>query len=685
MANKPSLQLSAIFVTPELNQALASREHLFFDAWSLPLESTDKALNRINLIESADSAMTAATLARQHGFALLILCEDYSDPTMQELLTHPEWQSNGASEATIMAFNNSPGSVFNVLTGPGEKALEVCAKTNSSATDGVEVIPSILDVVQQYQTAMENWLVAEKISSYYDTSRLTTNLPIVARHTPTNVLPSLSILDRPPAQPEQIGDGEELDLISQLLEVKLKSFGIDAEVVEAYPRATITEFDIKLKKSVKGSRLSVLEEAIAYSLRKSNVRFFDISKSNLTVKLEIPNENPNVISLYTLLVSNQFSNEESGLTIALGHDVFGMPVAKPLTKLSHLLLAGTCQNSKLMCINTILLSLLLRVTPSQLRLILIDSKNLELSGYSGLPHLLTPVVTSTDEAKSCLCWCLIEIDRRKKLMSKIGSNNLDDYNMKVLNKMDEDPAATRSPWHADSDSATTPEKMEPLPSIVVVISEYSFLARSWNDAEDILVRLSSQALSVGMHLVLATQHPSLDVLSGSLKANLPTKIAFKVDSRINSLFILNEIGADNLLGNGDLLLKLPDTQKSLRLQSPSIDIDEVRRVVAECKKLNNLDYLEGLVSTENIDDILISDLLKNTGDDQSSAKLFEEAVACVTRNQDASAMRIHRELHIGFERAVRLLNEMEEAGIVSPPSHSGTRQVLTPWWQGPLH
>ncbi|MCH8552641.1 MAG: DNA translocase FtsK 4TM domain-containing protein [Natronospirillum sp.] len=492
-------------------------------------------------------------------------------------------------------------------------------------------------------------------------------------------LPSLSLLDPPPHQPEAGYSEEALTGMSRLLEERLKDFGVTAEVVAVCPGPVITRFEIQPAAGVKVSKISNLAKDLARSLAMISVRVVEIIPGKSVIGIEVPNENRAIVSLHEVLASKEYDEARSPLTLALGHDISGTPVVANLARMPHLLVAGTTGSGKSVGVNAMLLSILLKATPDEVRLILIDPKMLELSVYDGIPHLLTPVITDMKDAANGLRWCVAEMERRYKLMSKLGVRNLAGFNKKVR-----DAAATGSPlrdplWNPELSMEEEAPVLQPLPYVVVVIDEFAdMMMIVGKKVEELIARIAQKARAAGIHMILATQRPSVDVITGLIKANVPTRIAFQVSSKVDSRTILDQGGAEQLLGHGDMLYMPPGTSLPIRVHGAFVDDDEVHRVVAEWKKRGEPEYVEEITAGEQENSGMLTGLVEEGGDDTESDPLFDEAVACVTESRRASISSVQRKLRIGYNRAARLIDGMEAAGIVSPPGHNGSREVLAP-------
>lgn len=503
---------------------------------------------------------------------------------------------------------------------------------------------------------------------------------------PEGELPPVSLLD--PADPK--GDKgyseESLEAMSRLLELKLKDFGVVAEVVAVMPGPVVTRFEIQPAPGVKVSKITNLAKDLARSLAVSSVRVVEVIHGKSVVGIEIPNEHREMVRLSEVIDSQVYDRSKSPLTLALGHDISGEPVIADLAKMPHLLVAGTTGSGKSVGVNSMLVSMLYKSTPEDVRLILVDPKMLELSVYDGIPHLLTPVITDMKDAATGLRWCVGEMERRYKLMAAMGVRNITGYNKKVR---DAEKAGTPIPdplWRPEDDgviemeNATAPD-LTTMPFIVVVIDEFAdMMMIVGKKVEQLIARIAQKARAAGIHMILATQRPSVDVITGLIKANVPTRMAFQVSSKVDSRTILDQGGAEQLLGHGDMLFLPPGTSVTLRVHGAFIDDHEVHKVVADWKKRGEPDYLEDILS-EQVSSIPVPGFSTEGDDDGDKAEsdpLYDEAVAFVTDSRKASISSVQRKLRIGYNRAARLIEEMEMAGVVSEMSSNGSREVLAP-------
>ncbi|OHU87916.1 MULTISPECIES: DNA translocase FtsK [Pseudoalteromonas] len=494
---------------------------------------------------------------------------------------------------------------------------------------------------------------------------------------PMDPLPSLDLLDRPDKQKNPISK-EELDAVSRLVEVKLLDFNIQASVVGVYPGPVVTRFELDLAPGIKVAKITGLAKDLARSLSAVSVRVVEVIPGKTYVGLELPNKHREIVRLSEVINAPKFEQNASPLTMVLGKDIAGQPVVADLAKMPHLLVAGTTGSGKSVGVNVMILSLLYKSPPEDVRMIMIDPKMLELSVYEGIPHLLCEVVTDMKEASNALRWCVGEMERRYKLMSALGVRNLKGYNQKVLDaKAAGHPIL--DPLFKDTDGmATGPEELDKLPSIVVVIDEFAdMMMIVGKKVEELIARIAQKARAAGIHLVLATQRPSVDVITGLIKANIPTRMAFQVSSKIDSRTILDQQGAENLLGMGDMLYLPPGTSVPVRVHGAFVDDHEVHAVVSDWKARGKPNYIEEILCGDAAEDILLPGEAPEGGDDESDP-LYDEAVGFVIESGKVSVSSVQRKLRVGYNRAARLVEQMEASGVVSAPGHNGAREVLVP-------
>jgi S-DNA-T family DNA segregation ATPase FtsK/SpoIIIE len=494
------------------------------------------------------------------------------------------------------------------------------------------------------------------------------------------------LLDEP--QQHVKGYSEEtLEAISRQVELKLKDFRIEAQVVGVYPGPVITRFELQPAPGIKGSQISNLDKDIARGLSVISVRVVDVIPGKSVIGLEIPNANREIVYLSEILRSERYDAVKSPLALALGKDIGGRPVVVDLQKMPHLLVAGTTGSGKSVALNAMVLSLLYKATARDVRMIMIDPKMLELSVYEGIPHLLAPVVTDMKEAANALRWCVAEMERRYKLMAAVGVRNLAGFNKKVKDE-EAKGRPLSDPLFKQPEGSTEPmpiPTLETLPYVVVIIDEFAdMMMIVGKKVEELIARLAQKARAAGIHLILATQRPSVDVITGLIKANIPVRIAFQVSSKIDSRTILDQSGAETLLGHGDMLYLPPGTATPERVHGAFVSDEEVHRVVSHLRATaGKTDYLEGVL--DEVHSLGDGTVVGPTGlpeADESEGgemdQLYDQAVRIVTETRRASISGVQRRLKIGYNRAARLIEEMEAAGIVSPPQTNGNREVLAP-------
>ena len=486
------------------------------------------------------------------------------------------------------------------------------------------------------------------------------------------ITPSTELLDRALDDGQSLSENE-LNQIATLLETKLDEFGIEATVESVIPGPVVTRFEIQPAPGTKASKITNIAQDIARSLSVSSVRVVEVIEGKSYVGVEIPNNNRKMVRLTEILSSDAFKNSSSSLSLALGKDISGNPVVADLAKMPHLLVAGTTGSGKSVGLNAMLLSLLFKSDPEEVRMILIDPKMLELSVYDGIPHLLTPVITDMSNASNGLRWCVAEMDRRYKLMSLTGVKSLAAYNKKIKDAEKNDKQIV-NPLNEDEE-----EFLETLPSIVVVVDEFAdMMMLVGKKLEHLIARIAQKARAAGIHLILATQRPSVDVITGLIKANMPTRIAFQVSTKIDSRTILDQGGAEQLLGDGDMLYFPPGVGVPKRVHGAFVGDDEVHRVVNDMKSKAEPNYVEEIISSKQETGPITGWTTSETSSDEEQDELYDEAVNFVIDSRRASISAVQRKLRIGYNRAARLIETMEEAGIVSEMSSNGSREVLVP-------
>lgn len=553
---------------------------------------------------------------------------------------------------------------------PAMESVRPAARTETRTEPPVEVTP------------MADEALAKKSLKIVPLSETHKPLAEEADHEPVQKrkmlprLPSLDLLDPPSTHHDSGYSEEDLETMSRLLETKLNDFGVKAEVVEVNPGPVITRFELQPAPGVKASKISNLSRDLARSMAVMSVRVVEVIPGKSVVGVEIPNAVRQTVQLSEVLNAKPYLEASSRLTLALGNDIAGNPVVANLAKMPHLLVAGTTGSGKSVGVNAMLLSLLLKATPDEVRLILVDPKMLELSIYEGVPHLLTPVITDMKEAAGGLRWCVAEMERRYRLMAKMGVRNIAGFNDKVINAQEAGQPIPDPLWnpqeHGYPEGEPAPA-LETLPYIVVVIDEFAdMMMMVGKKVEELIARIAQKARAAGIHLILATQRPSVDVITGLIKANIPTRIAFQVSSKIDSRTILDQGGAESLLGYGDMLYVPAGTSIPNRVHGAFVSDDEVHRIVEQWK----------LMGTPNYIDVNLSEGGGESGAggsfDDEQDPLYDEAVAFVTESRKASISSVQRKLKIGYNRAARMIESMEAAGVVSEAGSNGQREVLAP-------
>jgi S-DNA-T family DNA segregation ATPase FtsK/SpoIIIE len=499
-------------------------------------------------------------------------------------------------------------------------------------------------------------------------------------------LPALGLLDDPGVR-EPSYSSEALEAMSRLVELKLRDFGVEVEVVAVHPGPVITRFEMRPAAGVKASQISGLAKDLARALSTTSVRVVEVIPGKSVMGLEVPNEKREVVTLGEIIKSRVYDEIASPLALALGKDIGGLPVCADLARMPHLLIAGTTGSGKSVGINAMVLSLLYKSTAEHVRLIMIDPKMLELSVYEGIPHLLAPVVTDMKQAANALRWCVAEMERRYQLMSMLGVRNIAGYNKRVKEAVAEgkpirDPVLTaRAANDPTIDQSQIPD-LGPLPFVVVIIDELADLMMIvGKKVEELIARLAQKARASGIHLILATQRPSVDVITGLIKANIPTRIAFQVSARVDSRTILDQMGAESLLGHGDMLYLPPGTAIPTRVHGAFVSDQEVHRVVQSLKKAGPPNYIDAVLEGPSAPLPGISgeeEEMARLGGDPEQDPLYDDAVKIVVTERKASISYVQRKLKIGYNRSARLVEAMEVAGLVGPLQPNGGREVLVP-------
>jgi len=485
-------------------------------------------------------------------------------------------------------------------------------------------------------------------------------------------LPALELLDEPDVGPEAVST-DTLEFTSRLIEKKLKDFGVEVAVVAAYPGPVITRYEIEPATGVKGAQIVNLAKDLARALSLVSIRVVETIPGKNLMGLELPNARRQVVRLSEILGSAVYGESHSAVTLGLGKDIAGKPVVVDLARMPHLLVAGTTGSGKSVGINAMILSILYKSDPSQVRLLMIDPKMLELSAYEGIPHLIAPVVTDMREAGHALNWCVAEMDRRYRVMSKLGVRSLHGYNQRIAEATERGEPLV-NPFAPDQEQAAP---LEALPVIVVVIDELAdMMMVTGKKVEELIARIAQKARAAGMHLILATQRPSVDVITGLIKANIPTRIAFQVSSRVDSRTILDQMGAESLLGQGDMLYLPAGSGIPTRVHGAFVSDAEVHRVVESLRQQGSPQYLDGVLDAAEA--AAEGGAPGQEGGGGEADPLYDQAVEIVLKQRRASISLVQRHLRIGYNRAARLLEEMERAGLVSAMQANGNREILVP-------
>jgi len=490
-------------------------------------------------------------------------------------------------------------------------------------------------------------------------------------------MPSFDLLERADKHENPLTQ-EEVDAISRLVEEKLADFNIEAVVVGVYPGPVITRFELDLAPGVKVSKITGLSKDLARAMSAISVRVVEVIPGKSVIGLELPNKKREMVRLSEVISCDAFQSHSSPLTMVLGADISGKPVIVDLAKMPHLLVAGTTGSGKSVGVNVMILSLLYKSTPEDVRMIMIDPKMLELSVYEGIPHLLAEVVTDMKEAANALRWCVGEMERRYRLMSALGVRNLKGYNAKVTEAIANGTPIKDPLWKSEESMDAEAPDLEKLPAIVVVVDEFAdMMMIVGKKVEELIARIAQKARAAGIHLILATQRPSVDVITGLIKANIPTRIAFQVSSKIDSRTILDQQGAEALLGMGDMLYLPPGSPVPTRVHGAFVDDHEVHAVVADWQKRGEPEYIDEILNGEASAEVLLPGE-QPEGEDQEYDAFYDEAVAFVTETRRASVSSVQRKFRIGYNRAARLVEQMEASGVVSAQGHNGNREVLAP-------
>ena len=493
-----------------------------------------------------------------------------------------------------------------------------------------------------------------------------------------NEMPSLDLLDRADRAKNPI-DQEQLDRVSRLVEAKLMEFGIKADVVGVFPGPVITRFELNLAPGVKASKITNLSKDLARSLSAKSVRVVEVIEGKSVIGIELPNKHRETVFFADVISCEKFANSKSNLAMAIGSDISGVPVIADLAKMPHLLVAGTTGSGKSVAVNTMIVSILYKSSPEDVRMIMIDPKQVELSVYDGIPHLLSEVVTDMKEAANALRWCVGEMERRYQLMSKLGVRNLKGYNDKVAKAIAAGEPLIDPLWQPSDAFSQTPPMLEKLPSIVIIVDEFAdMMMIVGKKVEELIARIAQKARAAGIHLILATQRPSADVITGLIKANIPTRMALRVQSRIESRIILDQQGADQLLGMGDMFYLPPGEAVPIRVHGAFVDDHEVHAVVSDWKSRAEPNYIEEILSGDSEQEILLPGEQADGNSEEEIDALYDEALAFISETRRVSISSIQRKFRIGYNRSARIVEQMEQNGVVTRPGNNGAREVLAP-------
>jgi len=611
-------------------------------------------------------------------------------PVQKAPITSPKHDNSLTSHTTdfsaddvAAALDTAPSkSKATTITPAIPVSMPVTTKAPTSVRTPISPTPTNASTITAAPAASPVASVKEvKIVPLSETHKQDTGSSQTEQHGKVNKhkdLPPLSLLDPPNVSLNPAITAEELTNLSQLLEAKLLDFGVIAEVVEVNPGPVITRIEIRPAPGTKVSKISNLSKDLARSMAVMSVRVVEVIAGKSVIGIEIPNQHREMVRISEVIGSKPYLSSTSPLTLTLGNDIAGKPVVVDLAKMPHLLVAGTTGSGKSVGVNAMIMSILLKSTPDQVRMLLVDPKMLELSIYDGIPHLLAPVITDMKEAAGGLRWCVAEMERRYRLMASQGVRNLAGFNAKVTaGEPILDPIWV--PDEANGENMDDRPFLDPLPYIVVVVDEFAdMIMVVGKKVEELIARIAQKARAAGIHLILATQRPSVDVITGLIKANVPTRIAFQVSSKIDSRTILDQGGAESLLGHGDMLYLPPGKSMPERVHGAFVSDDEVHRVVDAWKQRGAPRFIEAIVEG-NYDQEAGFGLISSEGAfEEDKDRLYDEAVAFITETRRASISSVQRKFKIGYNRAARMIEAMEAAGVITAPAHNGSREVLAP-------
>ena len=617
---------------------------------SLPLAPGGMLGSSLGDLLAVQFGFTGATL-----FLLALIATGFSLFTGLSWLRFTDWLGWAVEVSYFWLLNTWQTSRDRRIGTQAQADREVVVEVEKKRVEEhkpIHIVPPVLEVPQSKRAEEEK------------------QVPLFA-DMPDSPLPPLHLLDQP-AHEVEVLSSDTLEFTSRLIERKLMDFGVEVKVVAAYPGPVITRYEIEPAVGVKGSQIINLVKDLARALSVVSIRMVETIPGKSYMALELPNPKRQIVKLSEILSSQAYADMNSPLTMAMGKDIAGKPVVADLGKMPHVLVAGTTGSGKSVAINAMILSLLYKATAQQVRLLLVDPKMLELSVYEGIPHLLAPVVTDMRLAASALNWCVQEMEKRYKLMSALGVRNIAGFNQKIREAIKDGKPLT-NPFTITPDN---PEALEELPLIVVFIDELADLMMVvGKKVEELIARLAQKARASGIHLVLATQRPSVDVITGLIKANVPTRVAFQVSSKIDSRTILDQMGAEALLGQGDMLYLPPGSGYPQRVHGAFVSDQEVHRVAEYLKSLGEPNYIEGVLTS--LEEQEAGGELEGGADVEADA-LYDQAVEIVVKSRRASISLVQRHLRIGYNRAARLVEQMERAGVVTPMQSNGNREVLAP-------
>lgn len=601
-------------------------------------------------------------------------------PSKVSQLSLPSPKSNESSKTDNNSSNNAASGKVTITSLRAEPRAPDPIEPKFTIPDAIfdEDLPpfsanSDADIEPTAHAEAKRPVTASKVSAKTPLADKNSNLA----DTDLTAMPSFELLERANKRENPITQ-EELDQVSRLLEAKLADFNIEATVVDVLPGPVITRFELDLAPGVKVSRITALAKDLARAMSAISVRVVEVIPGKSVIGLELPNKHREMVRLSEVIGCDDFQNNDSPLTMVLGADISGNPVVVDLGKMPHLLVAGTTGSGKSVGVNVMILSLLYKSTPEDVRLIMIDPKMLELSVYEGIPHLLAEVVTDMKEASNALRWCVGEMERRYRLMSALGVRNLKGYNKKIADAAAKGEHIFDPLWQPSQSMEESAPALEKLPSIVVIVDEFAdMMMIVGKKVEELIARIAQKARAAGIHLILATQRPSVDVITGLIKANIPTRIAFQVSSKIDSRTILDQQGAESLLGMGDMLYNPPGTSITTRIHGAFVDDHEVHAVVADWKARGAPQYIDEILNGESAGEVLLPGE-QGEGSSEEYDAFYDEAIAFITEARKVSVSSIQRKFRIGYNRAARIVEQMEMDGVISSAGHNGNREVLAP-------